>query len=91
MAQKSPAAKKMAAARARTAEKQAALARKKKEPEKLASKKQTAKRVRKQQQIARDAEIERKQNKTQSVIILCACTAAALILSNWDALVALFS
>jgi hypothetical protein len=91
MAKKNLAARQVSAARNHVAQKQAQLERKKKEPEKLAKKKQTEKRKRKQEELARREEMERRREKTQSIIILCACAAAALIISNWSAIASLFS
>lgn len=86
MARKNPIARQASAARVKTAQKKAAYNRKKNEVEKLEGKKSTPKRQREIEQIKRREKIDTKRNKVQSLIILCACGLAAIIMSNWEAI-----
>jgi ferric-dicitrate binding protein FerR (iron transport regulator) len=74
------------AARENNQRKRAAYERKKNQVEKLEGKKPTAKRQRELEEIKRREKIEGKRNKTQSILILCGCGLAALIMSNWQAI-----
>lgn len=88
MARKSALQRQAQAARTKKSQKKAAYERKKNAAEKLEAKKPTAKRERELEEIKRREKIEGKRNKTQSLIILCGCGIAAIIMSNWEAIAA---